>query len=454
MEMKRDIANQIIQEKTFLLDHPEMFFKLFDGLFPFFLFTRDPEGPLTSVSNKVTHVLGHAPEDFMQRWPDYLANHPVNETFKQRACLEAGFAKEPINYKTIFSNKQHEPIWLEMFESPQMADGKPDKIIGIALDLTKRSVLENQLRLGEKRFREMSQTSPIGIFQTDNDNLIAYVNPAWEVITGRTISESLGQVWWDCIHPGDQEDVIRKWGRGNDKGEEVDAECRVIRRNGTMIWVKIRSQILFDDTGKITIATVENIDQQVADREKQKQLIHELLQLKEKLEVATRTDPLTGLPNRRDLNDKLAHEKARFERTKRPFTLLIVDIDKFKSINDQYGHDAGDYILVQVGELLRNSCRRMDHICRWGGEEFFFLLPETNLENGYVFAEKLRAKLASTKFNYKGQQVSVTASFGLSCVNDDSRDLESYIKEADDCLYDAKNAGRNRTVARKRTGSN
>lgn len=447
--MKREVANQIIQEKTFLLEHPELFFKLFDGLFPFFLFTRDPDGRLVSVSSNITSVLGHEPEDFTAHWQNHLTQHPVNATFTERGQLTPETATTPTNYKAIISNNQHEPIWLEVFESPQLQNGKPEKIIGIALDLTKRSVMENQLRLGEKRFREMSQASPIGIFQTDGDNLIAYVNPAWEMITSRTIAESLGQPWWEVIHPGDQESVVRKWTRVVEKGDEIDAECRVIRPDGTVIWVKIRSQILSDDAGKVTIATVENIDQQVADREKQKQLIHELLQLKEKLEVATRTDPLTGLPNRRDLNEKLAHEKARFERTKRPFTLLIVDIDKFKNINDQFGHDAGDYILVQVGELLRNSCRRMDHICRWGGEEFFFLLPETNLENGFIFAEKLRAKLESAKFDYKGNEVGVTASFGLSCVDDDNRDLESFIKEADDCLYDAKRTGRNRTVARK-----
>jgi len=167
--------------------------------------------------------------------------------------------------------------------------------------------------------------------------------------------------------------------------------------------------------------------------------------------VATRTDPLTGLPNRRDLNEKLSYEQARFERTHRPFALLIVDIDKFKSINDRYGHDAGDYVLVKVGELLRNSCRRMDHICRWGGEEFFFLLPETNLENGFIFAEKLRTKLENTAFHYNGQEIRVTASFGVSSVDDPDKALDAFIKEADDCLYEAKRAGRNRTVASKRT---
>jgi len=449
--MKRDALNQIFQEKQFLLEHPEQFFQLFEGLFRFFLFTREMNGRIVSVSGKVTSVLGHSPEMFLENWRHHLSDHPANEHFIRRGELTPEAAEQAASYKAVFNHKNYDPVWLEVYELPVLRDGRPDRIFGIALDLTERTLLEHQLRLGEKRFREMSQSSPVGIFQVDPDDLVAYVNPAWEVITGRTIPESLGRPWWDPIHPGDQEAVIKKWTRARKQDEEIGMECRVIRPDGTMIWVKLRSQVLFDDSGKITIATIENIDQQVADREKQKQLIHELLQLKEKLEVATRTDPLTGLPNRRDLNEKLSYEQARFERTHRPFALLIVDIDKFKSINDRYGHDAGDYVLVKVGELLRNSCRRMDHICRWGGEEFFFLLPETNLENGFIFAEKLRTKLENTAFHYNGQEIRVTASFGVSSVDDPDKALDAFIKEADDCLYEAKRAGRNRTVASKRT---
>ncbi len=317
----------------------------------------------------------------------------------------------------------------------------------MALDFTERNLLEHKLRLGEKRFREMSQSSPIGIFQADSEGLITYVNPAWESITGRSITEILGKPWWEPVHPGDKEAITKKWLESEKEGQEVAVECRVVQKDGTINWVLLRSQFLFDDTGKATIATVENIDQQVADREKQKQLIHELLQLKEKLEIATRTDPLTGLPNRRDLNEKMAYEQARFERTSRPFSVLILDLDKFKNINDTFGHDAGDYILVQVGELLRNTCRRMDHVCRWGGEEFFFLLPETNLKNGILFAEKLRETLEETPFIYKGQKIKVTGSIGLSSYNADTRDLEDCLKNADDCMYEAKNSGRNKVVA-------
>lgn len=449
--MEPPTLKHIFEEKQFLREHPEQVFRLFEGLFRFFLFTRDADGRITSVSSRVASILGHSPEAFLETWRDCLFPHPANESFIQRAELTPETAKQAASYKVVFNHKNCDPVWLEVYELPHIVDGRTEKIYGIGLDLTDRTLLEYQLRLGEKRFREMSQSSPIGIFQVDEDGMITYVNPAWERITGRTIPDSLGRPWWQIIHPGDQETLQKKWSQAQKNETNFEIECRVIRPNDSMIWAKLRSQVLFDDAGKITVATIENIDQQVADREKQKQLIHELLQLKEQLEVATRTDPLTGLPNRRDLNEKLSYERARFERTGRPFTLLIVDIDHFKNINDHYGHDAGDYVLVKVSELFRTSCRKMDHICRWGGEEFFFLLPETTLDNGIIFAEKLRSKLEDTAFNFQGQTIRVTASFGVTSVDSKDKDLEAYIKEADDCLYEAKNTGRNRTAAPKRS---
>jgi len=445
--MKRETLKEILKEQDFALENPEPFFRLFEGMFRFFFFVRELDGQISSVSAKVTPILGFSPEDFLENWREYLSHHPDNDIFLSRSELPSNPENLTCFYKAVFQSKNLDPMWLEIYEVPALEKGKPAKIYGMALDFTERNLLEHKLRLGEKRFREMSQSSPIGIFQADTDGLITYVNPAWESITGRSITEILGKPWWEPIHPGDKEDIFKKWMEAEKEGKEVSIECRVVQKDSKVIWILLRSQFLFDDTGKATIATVENIDQQVADREKQKQLIHELLQLKEKLEIATRTDPLTGLPNRRDLNEKLAYEQARFERTSRPFSVLILDLDKFKNINDTYGHDAGDFILVRVGEMLRTTCRRMDHVCRWGGEEFFFLLPETNLRNGIKFAEKLRETLEEQSFDYKGQKIRVTGSIGLSSYNADTVDLEDCLKRADDCMYEAKNSGRNKVVA-------
>ena len=183
--------------------------------------------------------------------------------------------------------------------------------------------------------------------------------------------------------------------------------------------------------------------------EKKEQLIQELLDLKKKLEISVRTDPLTDLPNRRGLAEKLEYEKVRFDRSKNPFTIIMGDIDHFKEINDTFGHNAGDHILADIARMLSNNSRKQDIVSRWGGEEFIILLPETDLGNGAILAEKLRDKIEKEVFVYQGTKIPVTLSFGLSVYNKKGLKTDDVIKQADQCLYQAKNSGRNQVVFKK-----
>jgi diguanylate cyclase (GGDEF)-like protein len=175
----------------------------------------------------------------------------------------------------------------------------------------------------------------------------------------------------------------------------------------------------------------------------------EVKKLNKKLEKAAKTDPLTGLINRRAFIAMTDHEKKRFARSKKPFSLIMCDIDHFKWINDSMGHDTGDYILIELAKLLLNSLRAQDTLCRWGGEEFIILLPETDLTGGKNLAEKLRKIIEAEKFHFNAQEITVTMSFGItSCEKDIT--IYTYIKEADECMYMAKKNGRNRVVVNKK----
>jgi diguanylate cyclase (GGDEF)-like protein len=181
-------------------------------------------------------------------------------------------------------------------------------------------------------------------------------------------------------------------------------------------------------------------------REKEK-LIEELNMVNEKLKDLASKDPLTELPNRRSMESYMEGEKARFMRNKIDFSFVIMDIDHFKKVNDSLGHDAGDYVLVQVAKLLNKSTRSQDQLCRWGGEEFLLILPETNLEGAIELAEKLRRNLGLENFVYEKKKVPITMSFGVSVFNAKNQDLKACIKIADDCLYLAKKEGRDRVVS-------
>jgi diguanylate cyclase (GGDEF)-like protein len=177
------------------------------------------------------------------------------------------------------------------------------------------------------------------------------------------------------------------------------------------------------------------------------QLIEELNTANEKLKDLASKDPLTGLLNRRSMDGYMEDEKARFMRNTKEFSFIIMDIDHFKKINDSLGHEAGDYVLVQIAKFLNKSIRRQDKLCRWGGEEFLLLLPETNLQGATELAEKLRHGLGLENFVYEKKKIPITMSFGVSVFDNKNRDLKVCIKNADDCLYQAKKDGRDRVVS-------
>lgn len=161
------------------------------------------------------------------------------------------------------------------------------------------------------------------------------------------------------------------------------------------------------------------------------------------LSAEARTDTLTGLPNRRSFNEDLGRRFDQWHRHQIPLSMLMIDIDSFKKVNDQFGHQTGDEVLRSVAHLINKTLRQMDLAARFGGEEFSVLLPGTNLQGATTVAERLRAAVAGEPLFHGGKQLRVTVSIGVSSVCD-LDDAEAFVKRADEALYAAKNCGRNR----------
>ncbi|HSP32102.1 MAG TPA: diguanylate cyclase [Halomonas sp.] len=161
------------------------------------------------------------------------------------------------------------------------------------------------------------------------------------------------------------------------------------------------------------------------------------------LERLATTDMLTGLVNRSQFDTVLKSEFSRRHRYARPLSLIMLDIDYFKDINDNHGHDVGDQVLVEFSNLLKRNLRKADCCARWGGEEFMLLAPETSLEQAVRLADKIRVAIKNTFFPTQG---SVTASFGVVEVHS-HESVKSVIKRADNALYLAKEKGRDQVSA-------
>jgi len=158
-------------------------------------------------------------------------------------------------------------------------------------------------------------------------------------------------------------------------------------------------------------------------------------------------DSLTGTYNRRFFTSRLKEEFERHKRYKRPMSMLMIDIDHFKSVNDNYGHPCGDYILKSVCGSVQSALRKVDFLARYGGEEFCCILPETAFGNSMILAERIRAIVESTVYDYEGQAVRVTISIGVPGTPGPDDSPDTFLKNADDALYKAKGAGRNVVVS-------
>jgi len=171
----------------------------------------------------------------------------------------------------------------------------------------------------------------------------------------------------------------------------------------------------------------------------------ELQQAYETIEKLALTDSLTGLANRRSIMNLMLIEVSRCDRNGGYFSLIMCDIDFFKKVNDTYGHDAGDYVLKTVSEMMRTNLRQQDVISRWGGEEFLIMLPQTDLDKAVAVAEKLREAVKTAVMSFAGEHFSITMTFGVSRF-DKGSGIEHSIKKADDALYTGKQTGRNKVV--------
>lgn len=172
---------------------------------------------------------------------------------------------------------------------------------------------------------------------------------------------------------------------------------------------------------------------------------------KRRIVSISETDELTGLPNMRAFRSLHEREMQRYGRYGHAFALMMIDTDGLKEVNDRYGHEAGNRLIIMVANTIRERMRNADILARYGGDEFILLLPETSSGQVLEVAERIRTAVEHCSFDEQGARVSTTVSIGIACCPDDAINTQELIDKADAALYQSKNSGRNRTTAWRRT---
>jgi diguanylate cyclase (GGDEF)-like protein/PAS domain S-box-containing protein len=306
-----------------------------------------------------------------------------------------------------------------------------------ALARSKR--IAHRLAESEARFRGLAEQSLAGIAILEAD-AFTYVNSRFAEAFGYTRDEVKALPLLETVAPASRRPVaehVRKCLAG--EACETLLGYRGRKKDGSLVDIELSSsRMKVHDKAALILV--------VADVTARKKAEHQVLALNRRLAQQAIRDPLTGLYNRRHMEESLERELLRAKRTDTPVSVVMCDLDHFKAINDRYGHQAGDEVLKTFGALVKRRCRASDISCRYGGEEFLLVFPNMPSDVACEWAEHMRVTLAETPIADGKNQMKITASFGVAVYPTHGTAPHKLVSAADSAQYAAKAAGRNRVV--------
>jgi len=344
-----------------------------------------------------------------------------------RNAEEGPFVNPPTEYRIITWGGEVRMVALT--STHHEIDGLKG-VLASFLDMSERAEMEARLRETDENFTRMMNTMQDVFYRTDADGVTRYVCPAVINVLGYSAEEIVGKPAAD-FYPdtADRNALIEEL---KQKGAVRDFPGQMRCQDGRVIDISISSQVLLDDDGNF--AGVEGIWRDITERKN----------LERELERLATHDDLTGISNRRCILDQLDFALKRFHRIGKPLSVLILDLDHFKQVNDDYGHVAGDIVLKRFVELVHENRREIDLLGRLGGEEFLLILEDANRETAHFIAERIRHSIAHASFRISNEaQLHLTVSIGLAQATPHDQHVVDLLVRADKALYRAKENGRN-----------
>tara|TARA_B100000678_G_scaffold133849_1_gene111802 strand:- start:1239 stop:2936 length:1698 start_codon:yes stop_codon:yes gene_type:complete len=300
-------------------------------------------------------------------------------------------------------------------------------VIPIAADLARRKQVHEALRDSEARYRLLMAKSSDVVMNLDTDGRIRFVSPSVKTLGGYEPTNLIGKLALELVHPEDRAAIRQAHLKALQSPENpIIVDSRVCRSDGLETWMETHTQGVWGDDGRV--AGVVSVIRDVSHRKAREAV----------LAAEAQTDPLTGLLNRRGIA-KLIEQQAVVSGQS---CLAVFDIDRFKQVNDRYGHAAGDEVLKTFARVATRVVRGGDFVGRLGGEEFAVILTNSTDDQAMIICERLRKSIEREATEFGDSSIHVTVSGGISAIIE-NKDIELALAAADGALYEAKRLGRN-----------
>jgi diguanylate cyclase (GGDEF)-like protein/PAS domain S-box-containing protein len=392
----------------------------------------DLNGNFKFFNDALCRQLGYPREELMgMNYRVYTRPEQVKEQVEiYKQVYRTGNPNELFTMEQI--RKDGKLILVESSVFPLRNDnGKIVGFRGIGRDVTERTQMEEALRLSGERYRTILEEIEEGYYEVDLDGNFTFANDAACHQFGYCREELIGMNYRAYVPKEDVKNVYRTWNKVFRTGEPVKSfPFATIRKDGTHIYLETSISPMRNKQGKIV--GFRSISRDITERK----------QFEQKLAEMATHDSLTGLPNRILLSDRLLVGTALAKRNGHRLAVLMLDLDKFKDVNDDMGHSVGDELLKAVGQRLSGIMRKSDTVCRIGGDEFVLVLPQISQVGDVTkFAERI-LNAFQEPFVFGRHRLQITTSMGIAVYPDDGVDTDHLLKYADSAMYMAKEQGR------------
>ncbi|SER42393.1 PAS domain S-box-containing protein/diguanylate cyclase (GGDEF) domain-containing protein [Gracilibacillus ureilyticus] len=424
----KDVTDQLKAEQELKQIWTELFKnkKRYESLFrdnPDAVLSCDLSGYILNCNPQVTELIGYTSVEIKGR--------PVSELFEEESLENFSENYEWVLHgaskfaRLSLKHKEGYFIPVSVKISPIMMNHEVEGIYVIFHDLTDQIESERKLYESEERFRVIAENANDLITLLNHQGKILYASPSYKRIVGFTEEDYVNKIFLYHIHPDDRESYNEIVTTSIKDGKPFTIENRHLTESGEYIWLESKGTPVFDKNKQLKHMVVLSRD------------ISEQKSQQEKLEYDALHDHLTGLPNRRLLRSKLNDVLH----SDNHLAIFMLDIDNFKHINDTYGHDAGDAVIVEFGMRIQSSLNDKDTVARMGGDEFILLIVNRSEQEVIQLAEEIKKQMHH-EWDIIAENLNVTTSIGITFVENNRESELQLMKQADVALYEAKKKGK------------